>query len=176
MIFLPLNANNKDKDKLHNYHRHIKDGKNVFVMFHMNGCGHCMQALPEWRLIQKNADKTLINNNDIVIADIESSILPAIKHAPNINGFPTIRYIYNYGESYEDYNGPRVVSEFMKWIKSKISDGSSVAAFKGGKRNKTKRRAAKRQKQDKVDFDFDLFVKNLFSRNPKKSRKHIYIF
>ena len=171
MKFLTLNANNKDKDTLHNYHRHIKDGKNVFVMFHMNGCGHCIQALPEWHLIQKNADKTLINNNDIVIADIESSHLSQIKNASNIQGFPTIRYIYNYGESYEDYNRPRVVSEFIKWIKSKISDGSSVATFKGGKRNKTKRRAPKRQQEDKVDFDFDLFLKNLFSRNPTTKKK-----
>jgi thiol-disulfide isomerase/thioredoxin len=166
MNFLTLNANNKDMRNLHKFDGYIKDGKHVFVMFHMNGCGYCVQALPEWRDIKNNINNKLKNNDNIVIADIESSNLSNIKNAQNIEGFPTIRYIYNYGDSYEDFNGPRVVSELIKWIESKIHNESKVATFKGGKHNKTKKRLSKRQKQNNaVVFDFDLFIKNLFNLN-----------
>jgi hypothetical protein len=173
MKILTLDANNRDTHKLHKFDRYIKDGKNVFVMFHMNGCGHCIQALPEWRTIITRINNKLKNNDNIVIADIESSHLSKIKNASNIEGFPTIRYIYNYGNSHEDYNGPRLVSDFIKWIESKIPGGPSVGAtFKGGKRgkgrkyNKTQKRVSRQQPQPqyKVDFDFDLFIQNLFYR------------
>jgi hypothetical protein len=165
MKFLTLDHDNRDIKKLDNFDKYIKDGKKVFVMFHMNGCGHCIQALPEWRLIKDRINNNLKNNDNIVIADIESSHLSQIKNASNIQGFPTIRYIYNYGKSNEDYNGQRVVSEFIKWIESKVSNKSTASTFKGGNNNKTKRRLSRsrRKKQDKVDFDLDLFIKNLFT-------------
>ncbi len=161
MIFLL--SNGKDTD-IRNFDRYIKDGKNVFVMFHMNGCRHCTEALPEWQNIENKINNKLKNNNNIVLADIESSNLHEIKNAPNIIGFPTIRYISNYGKTDEDYNGGRVLSEFIPWIESKIHDSSGVSTIKGGKKNKTRKKIPKRQKQDKVIFDFDLFIQNLFTR------------
>lgn len=167
MKILTLDDDNRDIKKVDNFDNYIKDGKKVFVMFHMNGCGHCIQALPEWRLIKERINNNLKNNDNIVIAEIESSHLSQIKNASNIQGFPTIRYIYNYGKSHEDYNGPRVVSEFIKWIERKVSNKSIASTFKGGNNNKTKRRLSRsrprRQKQDNVDFDLDLFIKNLFT-------------
>lgn len=169
MKYLSLPANNKNTDKLHIFDKNIKDGNDVFVMFHMKGCVHCNSALPEWKNIKNRIHNKLKNNNNIVIADIESSNLFEIKNASNILGFPTIRYIHNYGNSYEDYNGPRVVSEFIKWIESKISNNPSPEIYKGGKRNKTKKNKTKKRllkeddDDDKVDFDFDLFIKKLFT-------------
>lgn len=161
---LSLNANNRDNHKLRKFDNYIKDGKIVFVMFHMNGCGHCIQALPEWQNIKNKLNQSLKNNNNIVVADIESSNLSNIKNSKNIEGFPTIRYIYNYGDSYEDYNGPREVSEFIKWIESKIPSEKSVSVLKGGRNNKTKKRLPKKQKQENtVDFDIDLFFYKLFT-------------
>ena len=165
MIFLTLNANARNKD-IRNFDKFINDGKNVFVMFHMNGCTHCIQALPEWQNIKNKINNKLKNNNNIIIADIESSNLTQIKNSQNIEGFPTIRYIHNYGKSYEDYNGERAVSEFIKWIESKTTNNSSVVAtYKGGKKNKNKKTKKQLQTQDNnVDFDFDLFIQKLFIR------------
>lgn len=159
---------------LHNFDEYIKNGKNVFVMFHMNGCKFCSSALPEWHKIKKwhdNKKHKLNNTDNVIIADIESSMLPNIKNSQNIEGYPTIRYIYNYGKSYEDFNGERVFSEFIKWIESKTAKrtGTSVNKMKGGKRNKTRKELFKINQQDnnKVDFDIDLFIKNLFTRRKK---------
>ena len=138
MIVIHINSSKGDPEELNN---HIKNGKHVFVLFYMEGCGPCNATRPEWKKLEN-----ILNNesDDVVIADIDQELLSKIdglKSQPS--GFPTMRYIKgDVSEDYEDSSidkKDRSVDSFVKWIKSKTSQS-------GGKKRTYKRKTAKNRK------------------------------
>ena len=122
MKFLHINNNSNSKD----INKYINNGKDVFLLIYMEGCGPCNQVRPEWKKIEnifhnKNNQKY----NNVVIADIESELLDNIKLMKQPLGFPTMKYISNKGKHEENYEGERDVNSFIKWIDTKIQKPKS---------------------------------------------------
>lgn len=115
MVFLHIDNSNAIMDKEKKINPSLKldnliranNRNKIFVLIHMEGCGPCMETLPEWKKLE-HVLKGFAGKNDIVIVDIERQSLNHVKNIKNQpNSFPTIRYITNKGkfiENYEDSN------------------------------------------------------------------------
>jgi thiol-disulfide isomerase/thioredoxin len=135
MIFLHIDPTTKNT-KLFN--KYVEQGKHIFVLFYLEGCGPCNATKPEWKKIQNVLGSKYKNNNNIVIADVDQELLREIKYLTNKPvGFPTMLYITNKGkinENYEDCNinlKDRTVDSFVEWIESKMKNKTKT--LKGGK-------------------------------------------
>jgi len=130
MLLLHINSENDAHiiDKL------ILDGKQMFVIVYMVGCGPCNATRPEWEKMGNALSERYGNDGNLVIADVNKDFMPLIKHIGNVDGFPTMKYIANNGqkvEAYEDSNinsKDRSVDSFVNWVESKIMDGKIVSA------------------------------------------------
>lgn len=141
MEFIHINKDiQKDIEKLR---QNIKDGKDVFVLIYMVGCGPCNATKPEWAKIESVGP--LKDKSGIVIADIDKDFVDKLSDVINvdsISGFPTMRHIKNGKE--EDFenssieNKERTVDAFKRWIESKMGDKKG-----GAKKRRTKRRSRK---------------------------------
>jgi thiol-disulfide isomerase/thioredoxin len=124
----------------------IKDGKTVFLLIYMEGCGPCNATRPEWKKLE-NVLKDDVLSKDVLIVDMDKDLLEKVSNVGNSpKGFPTIRYISNKdSEDFEDSelsneDKNRNVDSFVKWIELKSKKGG-----KGGKR----RTVSKRMKRGK---------------------------
>lgn len=113
----------------------IKSGKPVFVLFFMEGCGHCVAMRPEWAKL-KTAGADL---GDVTIAAVDSGMLdelnsnsdPKVKNVTTVvNGFPTIKFVR--GSTVVDYDGERTVDSFKAFIKSHMGSNKQ----QGGRRHR----------------------------------------
>ena len=101
----------------------IKQGKDVFILVYMKGCGPCNATRPEWEMLETSLKDQYAKNDNLVIIDINKDYLSSIKHIGNVDGFPTIKYIGKRGTIVEPYEkGERSVSSFITWIESKINN------------------------------------------------------
>ena len=141
------------------FNEYVEQGKHIFVIFYLEGCGPCNATRPEWKKIE-NVLKDKYNKNDnIVIADVDQELLKEIKYLTSQpKGFPTIRYITDKGKTSEDYEDcpdlnddekDRKVDSFVKWINSKINN-SITGSRKKRKTNKRKRRKTNKRKRRKT--------------------------
>lgn len=122
MIFLHINSKSNNA---HLFNKYVEEGKQIFVLFYMEGCGPCNMTRPEWKKIENILSSTDTNNN-IVVVDIDQEVSEELKYLQSKPiGFPTMRYIANKGKTSEDYNGERNIDAFMKWIQSKSSTFST---------------------------------------------------
>ena len=103
--------------------KYVNEGKCVFVLIYMDGCGPCEATRPEWAKLKHTLSAKYKNNNNVVIADVNSDALDAsIKHIQNIKGFPTMRIICKRGQLKEDFeegkhlNKARTADAFIEWI------------------------------------------------------------
>jgi thiol-disulfide isomerase/thioredoxin len=168
MIILHINPKNNDNNKLINQlNKYIKDGKKVFILFYMEGCGPCGMTRPEWAKIE-NVLKNKYSN-DIVIADVDHRLIHLLKNVGNDpTGFPTMRYIDNKQKIIEDYedsdnvsNKDRKIDSFVEWIQSK----NRTNYKKGGSKTRKNRMNSNKQKGGVMinanDRDaFEDFIKN----------------
>ena len=81
----------------------IKNGSDVFILVYMVGCGPCNATRPEWSKIESALKNQYSKNNKLVIVDIDKDYISKINHIGTIDGFPTIKYIGNYGKTVEQY-------------------------------------------------------------------------
>ena len=131
MIFIHCEPNTNNVKEIDKY---IEEGKQVFVLIYMEGCGPCMATRPEWEKIQSSLEQKYKANSNIVVADIDKNLLSSLKYIGDIDGFPTMKFISQKGkivESYENANIPkkdRSVKSFVNWIESKINPSQ----MKGG--------------------------------------------
>lgn len=131
MKVLHINTNEESLlvDKL------IKEGKDVFILVHMEKCGPCEATLPEWLKLEHTLKKTYSDDDNLILIDLNMKFLGNVHNIGPIDGFPTLKYISNNGqliETYEDSNislKDRSVDSFISWIDSKkhniIVGGSS---------------------------------------------------
>ena len=110
----------KDVEKVDKF---VKQGKDVFILVYMKGCGPCNATRPEWEMLETALKDQYAKNDNLVIIDINKDYLSSIKHLGNVDGYPTIKYIGKRGTIVEPYEkGERSVSSFITWIESKINN------------------------------------------------------
>ena len=146
MVFLHIDTKNyeqkdeKGETPIAILNNHIKDGKRVFALIYMEGCGPCNSTRPEWKKLENILEDDNLNNKDVLIVDIDKDVLDKIKNiGSEPKGFPTIRYIV--GKTSEDFEDSdlndeyksRTIDSFVKWIKGKTNKQQ------GGKRKLIKR-------------------------------------
>lgn len=135
MIFLSFD---KTKDGIEKINKYIEEGKDIFILVFMEGCGPCNATRPEWNKIKNKLENKYSNNNNIVVVDVNNNYLNDLKYIGDVDGFPTMKYIHDKGikiESYENAsieNKDRTVESFVKWIESKVN------IQRGGKKYKNK--------------------------------------
>jgi len=116
MIFLHINSKSNNASLFNQY---VEEGKHIFVLFYMEGCGPCNLTKPEWKEIETMMKSE--SDDNVVIVDVDQETLEEIQYLQSKPvGFPTMRYITNKGKTSEDYSGERKTSAFVSWIKSKI--------------------------------------------------------
>jgi thiol-disulfide isomerase/thioredoxin len=110
-----------------NVDKMIKQGKDVFILVYMEGCGPCNATRPEWEKIGSALRDQYKKNEKLVVIDVNKDLLSGIKYIGKVDGFPTMKYIGNYGKIIEPYEKSSVkkqdrsVSSFINWIESKIN-------------------------------------------------------
>jgi len=115
------------KSDIEVFNKYVAEGKHVFVLIFMVGCGPCMQTIPKWKQLENDLKKKYAHDDNVVIADINKEMSSFIKHIGAIEGYPTMKYIGNKGnkvETYEESVIPikdRSTESFIKWVETKIS-------------------------------------------------------
>jgi len=99
--------------------------KHGIVLFHMDGCVHCVNMMPAWNRVVTELKDSM--KNDIVLGAVERSNIEKFhQHGikPNVNGFPTVLYFSpSKLHSPEVYNKDRSYEEFKRWIMDKSKKG-----------------------------------------------------
>ena len=105
----------------------IEQGNDVFILVYMEGCGPCNATRPEWGNIENALKEQYGENDKLVVIDVNKDFLSNIKHIGEVDGFPTMKYIGNYGKTIEPYESSSVkkkdrsVTSFINWIETKIN-------------------------------------------------------
>ena len=173
MIIIHLHSN---QGNIEQFDKYIQEGKQIFVLIYMEGCGPCNATRPEWKKIENVLDNKYKNNSNLVIADVDQELLsklPSLKKQPS--GFPTMLYINNKGNSIEDYEESninvkdRTIDSFVDWIGTKMNSNSFGGGLK--KKRKTLKRGKNRKKGGKWSLKYK---KSINCRKPKgfSQRQH----
>ena len=114
--------------------------KHGIVLFHMDGCGHCVNMMPAWNRVVTELKDNM--KNDIVLGAVERGNIEKFhQHGikPNVNGFPTVLY-FNPSKlhSPEVYNKDRSYEEFKRWIMEKSKKGKGKGKNSSGKNSSDK--------------------------------------
>ena len=135
MIFLHIDPTTRNTE---DFNKHLKNGKDLFVLFYLEGCGPCNATKPEWKKLHNvfaNHD-----NQNIVIADVDQVVIKEFKNF-NIQpkGFPAIYHISKNGKMHSEYEDAeiskkdRTIDSFVEWIEKHIEKGSRKKLMRGGK-------------------------------------------
>ena len=107
--------------------------KHGIVLFHMDGCGHCVNMMPAWNRVVTELKDNM--KNDIVLGAVERSNIEKFhQHGikPNVNGFPTVLYFSpSKLHNPEVYNKDRSYEEFKRWIMDKSKKDKGKGKGKG---------------------------------------------
>ena len=165
MIFLHINSKTNNAALFNKY---VEQGKQIFILFYMEGCGPCNMTRPEWKKIENILSSTDKNNN-IVVVDIDQEVFEELKYLQSKPmGFPTMRYIANKGKTSEDYDGERNIDAFMKWIQSKSSTFSTF------KKSTFKKSGGKKRGKNNSTLKKSTFKKSGAKRGGKRRAKNNY--
>ena len=130
----------------------INQGKDVFILVYMKGCGPCNATRPEWEKIEPTLKSQYANNNKLVVIDINKDYIDKIKHIGSIDGFPTMKYISNYGKKVEPYETSTITTKnrsldsFINWIETNINTVNPNSSTHNRIVRKTRRRKTRRNK------------------------------
>lgn len=172
MIFNTFDKSNNNIEIINKY---IEEGKDVYILIFMHGCGPCNATRPEWDKIKDLLELKYKNNNNIVIVDVNNNYLKDLKYIREVDGFPTLKYISDKGNKVENYEDAdikpkdRSAESFINWIESKID--TNINNKKGGYKYKSsvynvfKRLGQKPKKKSRK------VKKTRKSRKNRKSRK-----
>jgi thiol-disulfide isomerase/thioredoxin len=158
MIFLHVTPTSNNS---HVLNKHIKDGKDVFVLVYMDGCGPCEATKPEWAQLKHALEKKYQHFNNVVVADVNSKVLKQMHYIKNVQGYPTMLYICKHGKHTQSFengkqiNKERTVDAFVAWIESNVKPYHVV---KGGSKKIAK--SVKSRKANTIN-----------KRNTNKGRK-----
>lgn len=144
MLFIHVDPSTHNEKQINQF---IEDGKDVFLLIYMEGCGPCNATRPEWKKLENVFAGN--KNDNVVIADVDKELLPSLKHVGDVAGFPTVKYIGNRGKTVEAYEDSAIPSEknrsidsFAEWIRSKTQQKTGGKKWTGKRvRNHLTRRA-----------------------------------
>ena len=151
MIFLHINSINNNASQ---FDKMVNEGKHLFVLIYMEGCGPCNATRPEWTKIENILGQLQqkIKYPNVVVADVDQIVCNNIKHISGLSGFPTIRYISDRGNIVENYENDRSIDSFIKWIDSKhgnFVDPSSIRSITPLNRRKQRRKTFQSMRKNK---------------------------
>jgi thiol-disulfide isomerase/thioredoxin len=137
MIFLHIDPTSSKKE-IELFNKYVKDGKHVFVLFYLEGCGPCNATKPEWKKLHNVFAKN--DNQNIVVADVDQVVMKEFKSL-NIEpkGFPAMYHISKNGKMYLEYEDAeiskkdRTIDSFVEWIEKHMKKSSSENNMRGGK-------------------------------------------
>jgi hypothetical protein len=164
MHILHINSE-KDSSKIDEM---IKDGKDVFIIVYMEGCGPCNATRPEWGKLESALKDQYSTNEKLAVIDVNKDYISNIKHIGSVDGFPTMKYIGTYGKIIEPYEESsikkkdRSINSFINWIESKINKVNSTTPTSSVKN--VYKRISKTKKHNKT-------YKKTRSKKHKKTRK-----
>ena len=180
MVFLHIDTKNYDEKNetgetpIAIFNKFIKDGKHIFALIYMEGCGPCNATRPEWKKLEGVLKKGSMNDDDFLIVDIDKDMLDKVnKIGSEPKGFPTIRYINkNISEDFEDSNledeyKTRSIDSFIMWIKKKTNKqqgGKRMKRMTGSKRMKTHK---KKMIGGKWSIKYKKYKKSINCKRPK---------
>ena len=132
-------------DNINLFDEYVSQGKDLFVLIYLEGCGPCNATRPEWKKIENVLKDKYKENDNLVVIDVDQELLKKmtkLKEEPS--GFPTMLYITDKGKTSEEYNEKdekifRTVDSFVKWIDSKMKKQKGGKRRKMSKRRKTKK-------------------------------------
>lgn len=134
MIFKHIEKAGADLDLLNTS---VNNGKYIFILVFMDGCGPCGETLPKWAQIENKMSNEYKGNDDIMVVSVNKDLLSLCPFVGNISGFPTMKYIHNTPnkkimESYEDssvIDKDRSTDSFINWIENSIKRFESVKPY-----------------------------------------------
>ena len=77
MVFLHIDTKNYDEKNetgetpIAIFNKFIKDGKHIFALIYMEGCGPCNATRPEWKKLEGVLKKGSMDDDDFLIVDID---------------------------------------------------------------------------------------------------------
>ncbi len=86
-------------------------GSNELVLYHMNGCPHCVKMMPEWAKFEKN------NDTSIKTRKTERGEKPDEVKKHGIKGFPSVLLLDGNGDKVKSYEGPRTADGLLSFCK-----------------------------------------------------------
>jgi len=116
-----------DISKIEQINKFIENGKHVFVLVYMEGCGPCIATRPEWNKLEGALKSQYASNNNLVVVDINKDFLSNLRHIGEIKGFPTMKHISGSGTKITSFeNSPikkkdRTVDSFIHWIETMMN-------------------------------------------------------
>jgi hypothetical protein len=157
---LILSIHNKDQLHKNGSKKNIVDDmirgkKHVFILIYMEGCGPCNATRPEWSKMSHTLQKQYSKNKDAVIIDINKDLLSSVKNVGSINGFPTMKYITDKGNTVENYedssikNKDRSADSFINWVETNMLKGKIVSTNLSGPQHMYNRLSKKQHRTNK---------------------------
>ena len=147
--------------------QYVNDGADVFMLIYMEGCGPCNATRPEWAKLEDALKHQYKNNDKLVLATINSTIVGSINHIGDVNGFPTILYLSKNGSKMEHFEDSSIndkqrnVDCFVNWIESHVGNVKSVSTHRDVLARITTKHRTIKTRQSKTNR----------RRNPRRSNK-----
>jgi thiol-disulfide isomerase/thioredoxin len=137
------------KDKVEILKKAVGDGKHVFLLIYMDGCGPCNETKPKWYEFESKHE----NDDGVAIVDIEQGSIGDVANiiGESPPGFPCMRYIKNGKvEDYEDCANIdktklRSLESFDEWLQEKTQKGKKQEGGSRRRRSTKKRRTRGRR-------------------------------
>ena len=142
--------------KANEVNKYVDSGADVFMLIYMDGCGPCNATRPEWAKLESALQNQYKHNNRLIIASVNSKVVDSIKHIGDINGFPTILYLFRKGKKMEQFESSSIkdkqrnVDCFMNWVESHVGKVVSESSHKHVLKRITKRITKRHMKRRPV--------------------------
>lgn len=174
----------KESDKPEELNKLFNEGKDIFLLIYMEGCGPCNATRPVWcNLIglndsceakddkhMNNLSEKIRNNSNVAVVQYNKDLLSKLskeleEKIGSIDGFPTMKYI-NKDKATKDYNGERSTLKLSEWMEKILSEKS------GGRRSRKSRKGGitRKKSHSKMCKKSRKSYKKC-SKNRKKTRK-----
>jgi hypothetical protein len=175
----------KESDNPDELTKLFNEGKDIFLLIYMEGCGPCNATRPIWcNLIGKddscskmdmkhnnNLNEKIKKNTNVAIVQYNKDLLNKLpkeleEKIGSIDGFPTMKYI-NKNKETKDYNGERSVSKLSEWVNEILNESSGG----GRRRRKYCRGGITRKKGHTKNYKKSRKTYKKHRKNRKKTRK-----